>query len=152
MTDKKAAIDKDLIRDLAAILNETELTEIEVEQDNLRIRVSRQGTVVPVNTAVQSAPGPLAAIAPTAEATPVSKAAGIDVKSPMVGTAYLSPSPDADNFVKIGDMVGEGQTVLIVEAMKTMNQIPATHSGKVTAIMVKDGQPVEYGEPLLTIE
>ncbi len=154
MSEKKSAVDKGLIRDLAAILTETDLTEIEVEQDDLRIRVSRQGT--PMQPAQFSAPAPVAAPAPApavaAAAEPSALISAASVTSPMVGTAYLAPSPNADPYVKIGDKVREGDTVLIVEAMKTMNQIAAPRSGTVTAILVEDGQPVEYGEPLLAIE
>lgn len=157
MADKKSSIDQDLVRDLANILTETDLTEIEIEQDDLRIRVSRGGGQV-----VQALPGypsmapPAAApatVAPAAEpAVDAVTATKNAVSSPMVGTAYLSPSPEADAFVEIGQSVSEGQTILIIEAMKTMNQIPAPRSGKVTAILVEDAQPVEFGEPLLVIE
>lgn len=155
MANKKQTIDQGLIRDLANILNETDLTEIEVEQDELRVRVSRTSTA-----AVQvSAPAPLAAPVPAAAPAPTAapaaeapaKAVG-NVPSPMVGTAYMAPAPDADPYVKLGDSVKEGQTLLIVEAMKTMNQIPAPKSGTVKAILVEDGQPVEFGEQLLLIE
>lgn len=157
MADKKSSIDQDLVRDLATILTETDLTEIEIEQDDLRIRVSRGGNVVPQTvqayappSAPAAAPSPApAATAPAAEATGNANNA---VSSPMVGTAYLSPSPEALPFVEIGQSVSEGQTVMIIEAMKTMNQIPAPRAGKVTAILVEDAQPVEYGEPLLVIE
>ncbi|HTO29890.1 MAG TPA: acetyl-CoA carboxylase biotin carboxyl carrier protein [Pararhizobium sp.] len=156
MADKKPAIDQSLIRDLANILNETDLTEIEVEQDDLRIRVSRAGTPqyvsapVPAAAPVQfaSATGAPVAVA-VAEAGKASKNA---VTSPMVGTAYLSPAPGSRAFVEVGATVKEGQTILIIEAMKTMNQIPAPRSGKVTEILVQDGAPVEYGEALVVIE
>lgn len=153
MATKKNTIDQELIKDLANILTETDLSEIEVEQDDLRIRISRTSSVQPVQVqAPIAAPAPAAA-APAA-ATPVvadSKPAG-NVTSPMVGTSYMAPAPGADPFVKVGDTVGEGETVMIVEAMKTMNQIPAPKSGTVTAILVEDGQPVEFGEPLMMIE
>lgn len=158
MADKKSSIDQDLVRDLANILTETDLTEIEIEQDDLRIRVSRGGSAAahavqayappPISPAAPAAQAPAAA-APAAEATANTNNA---VSSPMVGTAYLSPSPEAAAFVEIGQSVTEGQTVMIIEAMKTMNQIPAPRAGKVTAILVEDAQPVEYGEPLLVIE
>ena len=152
MSNKKSSIDQSLIRDLASLLNETDLTEIEVEQGDLRIRVSRNSNVQPVQVAAPAAPAPVAiASAPETKSEATAKPAG-NVPSPMVGTAYLAPSPDADNFVKIGDSVKEGQTVLIVEAMKTMNQIAAPKSGIVKAILVENGQPVEYGEQLLLIE
>ena len=156
MAQKKASFDQDLIRDLANILTETDLSEIEVEQDDLRIRLSRTSSVQPIQVHAP-APAPIAAAAPASApaeaptAATESKAAG-NVMSPMVGTAYLAPAPGADAFVSIGDKVSEGDTVLIVEAMKTMNQIPAPHSGTVKAILVEDGQPVEFGEPLLLIE
>ena len=154
MSIKKPAIDQDLIRDLANILNETDLTEIEVEQDDLRIRVSRAGTPM---TAYAQMPQPVMMPAPAAAgpaaAEPAAKPAGngSPVPSPMVGTAYLSPSPDARAFVEVGQTVAEGQTLLIIEAMKTMNQIPSPRAGKVVEVLVKDGQPVEYGETLVLI-
>ena len=155
MADKNKGIDQSLIRDLANILNETDLTEIEVEQDDLRIRVSRAGTPHYV-----SAPMPAAApAAPVAAAAPVAVSASDAARSnknavtaPMVGTAYLSPAPGSRPFVEVGATVKEGQTILIIEAMKTMNQIPAPRSGKVTEILVEDSAPVEYGEPLIVIE
>ena len=158
MTAKKKNIDQSLVRDLANILNETDLTEIEVEQDDFRVRVSRATTAA---TQVVAAPAPVAAApAPVTmninnEApapAPAAAASSAAEPSPMVGTAYLAPSPDSDPFVKIGQAVKEGQTILIIEAMKTMNQIPATKSGKVTEILVEDGQPVEFGDPLVIIE
>ncbi len=157
MAEKKSRIDQDLVRDLANILTETDLTEIEVEQDDLRIRVSRGGQVIQA-AAPAFAPPPAAAPAPAQTAVaaevPADTGASLNnaVTSPMVGTAYLAPSPDADNFVQIGQAVTEGQPVMIIEAMKTMNQIPAPRSGTVTAILVEDAQPVEFGEPLLVIE
>ncbi|HEV7435736.1 MAG TPA: acetyl-CoA carboxylase biotin carboxyl carrier protein [Pseudorhizobium sp.] len=153
MSDNKNGIDKGLIRDLANILNDTDLTEIEVEQDDLRIRVSRAAThyvQAPV-AAAPAAPAVAAAPAPVA-AAPAARDNSNAVPAPMVGTVYLSPAPGARAFVEVGAMVKEGQTLLIIEAMKTMNQIPAPKSGKVTEIVVTDGQPVEYGEPLVVIE
>ena len=155
MADKKTGIDQALIRDLANILNDTDLTEIEVEQDNVRIRVSRMGTPQPIQA---YAPPYMQAAAPMAQpvAAAVPEAApvisGFILTSPMVGTCYYSPAPGSPAFVEVGQTVKEGQTVLIIEAMKTMNQIPAPRSGKVTAIMVSDSSPVEFGEPLLVIE
>jgi acetyl-CoA carboxylase biotin carboxyl carrier protein len=152
MTDRRRDIDQDLIRDLAHLLTETDLTEIEVEQDGLRIRVARSVTAVPV--AVTPAPAPAAAPAKPAAAPPPPEPAqhpGM-VPSPMVGTAYRAAEPGGRPFVEEGDMVREGQTLLIIEAMKTMNQIPAPRAGRVARIMVEDGQPVEFGEPLLVIE
>ncbi len=154
MADKKQGIDQALIRDLANILNETDLTEIEVEQDDLRIRVSRAGTPQYVQAPI-AAPA-LAAAAPAAVATAATPADARSnknaVTAPMVGTAYLSPAPGARPFIEVGSQVKEGQTILIIEAMKTMNQIPAPRSGKVTEILVSDASPVEYGEPLIVIE
>ena len=151
MTSKTSTIDQDLIRQLALMLTETDLSEIEVEHADLRIRVARNITVAPQAYQVAAAVAPPAAApAASAEAAPINHA-GV-VPSPMVGTAYRSPEPGARAFVEIGDSVKEGQTVLIVEAMKTMNQIPSPRAGTVKAILVADGQPVEYGEPLLIIE
>jgi acetyl-CoA carboxylase biotin carboxyl carrier protein len=151
MTEKKS-VDKELIRELADLLNETGLSEIEVEHDDIRIRVARTLHAAPM--AMQVAAAPVAAAPATAAGGAV--AAGADhpgaVPSPMVGTAYLAAEPGGKPYVDIGDSVREGQTLLIVEAMKTMNQIPAPRSGKVVRIMVEDGQPVEYGEPLMIIE
>jgi acetyl-CoA carboxylase biotin carboxyl carrier protein len=157
MSTKKTGVDQQLIRDLAGILNDTNLTEIEVEQGDLRVRVSRQAP------AVHAIAAPLAAAphvaAPTApadavDAQPVRTAdiAKNAVTSPMVGTAYLAPSPEAEPFIAVGQKVREGQTLLIIEAMKTMNQIPSPRPGTVTAILFEDAQPVEYGEPLVVIE
>ena len=157
MASKKPAIDQGLIRDLAELLTETDLSEIEVEQDELRIRISRTSSVQPVQVhapvAAAPAPAPIAAApAPVENASDAGSPPAGNVPSPMVGTAYHAPAPGADPFVKVGDAVKEGQTVIIIEAMKTMNQIPAPHSGTVKAILVNDGQPVEFGEQLLLIE
>lgn len=140
MSIKKNGVDQQLIRDLAGILNDTNLTEIEVELGDLKVRVSRQ------SQAVHAVAAPLPVPAAAADA---SKNA---VPSPMVGTAYLAPAPDAKPFVEIGQKVKEGQTLLIIEAMKTMNQIPSPRAGTVTAILIEDAQPVEYGMPLVVIE
>ena len=141
----KFDIDEALIRKLAKLLKETGLTEIEFETDDARIRVNAGGT----GPAVVAAP---VMAAPAAAATAVAEgpAAG-SVSSPMVGTAYLSPEPNAAAFVKVGDRVAKGQTILIIEAMKVMNPIPAPHAGTVTQILVQDGQPVEFGEPLMVV-
>lgn len=152
MSIKKTGVDQQLIRDLAGILNDTNLTEIEVELGDLKVRVSRQAPAVHAIAAPQPAYAPAAA-QPAAAAGPatvdVSKNA---VASPMVGTAYLAPSPDAKAFIEVGQKVKEGQTLLIIEAMKTMNQIPSPRAGTVTAILFEDAQPVEYGMPLVVIE
>src|SRR5690554_5863959 len=153
MSTKKPGIDQQLIRDLASILDETNLTEIEVEQDDLRIRVSR--TPAPVQAYAGPAVAAPAAPAQQTSATPALVAAETSknaVPSPMVGTAYGAPAPDAKAFIEVGQKIKEGQTLLIIEAMKTMNQIPSPRAGTVTAILFEDGQPVEYGEPLVVIE
>ena len=144
-----------LIRELAEILDDTGLSEIEIEKSGLKIRVARELTVQPMAAAVAAAPAAVA-VPPPVAAMP---AAGADpakhpgaVKSPMVGTAYRGPEPGAAPFVDIGARVSEGDPLLIIEAMKTMNQIPAPSSGKVTAILIENGQPVEFGEPLVIIE
>jgi acetyl-CoA carboxylase biotin carboxyl carrier protein len=156
------AIDARLVRKLADILKDTGLSEIEVEHAGLKIRVARELTAAPVNyvqhAAPAYAPAPVAAPAPAAapaavEAAPAPAAVrGDAVKSPMVGTVYMSPQPGADAFIKVGDTVSAGQTLLIVEAMKTMNPISAPKAGKVVEILVEDAQPVEFGEPLVVIE
>lgn len=156
MSDKKYDVDQQLIRDLAGILNETNLSEIEIEQGEMRVRVSRQAAPAPALAAIPlpaAAPPPSAAAAPLQAATTPAEPAGKNaVLSPMVGTAYGSPAPGAAPFVEIGQKVREGQTLLIIEAMKTMNQIPSPRAGTVTAILFEDGHPVEYGEPLVVIE
>ena len=147
----KFEINEEIIRSLAELLKETGLSEIEYESQGHRLRVSK-GTVA---QSVVAAPAPAAVAAP--EAAPVA-AAGAEpslagaVNSPMVGTAYLAPDPASPAFIKVGDMVTEGQTLMIIEAMKVMNELKSPRSGKVSNIMVSDGQPVEFGEPLLTIE
>jgi acetyl-CoA carboxylase biotin carboxyl carrier protein len=148
--------DTKLVRKLAAILKDTGLTEIEVERDGQKIRVARTLTAGPAPQAYAPAPAPAAApvAAPVAEAGPAAAALppGEQVKSPMVGTVYLSPQPGSAAFVKVGDSVSAGQTLMIIEAMKTMNPIPAAKAGVVRAILVTDGDPVEFGEPLAIIE
>ena len=146
----KSAIDKELIRELAQLLDETKLTEIEIERDGLRVRVGRGATAVAaaVPAAPAAAPG---AAAPAAAPADPAKHPGA-VTSPMVGTAYMGPAPGAKPFVDVGSKVVAGETLLIVEAMKTMNQIPAPRSGTVTKILIEDAQPVEFGEPLMIIE
>ncbi len=145
----------DLIAAMAAILNDTGLTEIELDQRGTRVRVAKSVTVAasvaaPAAHAVAAAPAP----APAAEA-PAARPAGDQpgtVKSPMVGTAYLAPAPGANHFIAVGDKVRAGQTLLIIEAMKTMNQIAAPQSGTVTQILIENAQPVEFGEALVVIE
>lgn len=145
-------VDTDLVRELAAMLNDTGLSEIEVEDGERKIRVSRNMTAVaapmmaaPV-AAAATAPAPAAAAAPSAPATSANA-----LKSPMVGTAYLTPEPDAAPFVSVGQQVKAGDTVMIIEAMKVMNPIVAATSGTVTEILVESGQPVEFDQPLLVI-
>lgn len=157
MSKTKTMIDHDFIRQLALLLNETDLTEIEVEQDSARIRVARTPAAV-TQTAQIAAPAavmasPLAAPGDSAAKTGSSSdsAGGEAIRSPMVGTAYLSAEPGSPPYIKVGDTITEGQTLLIIEAMKTMNQIPATASGVVKEILVIDKQPVEYGEPLVIL-
>ncbi|ODT45327.1 MAG: acetyl-CoA carboxylase, biotin carboxyl carrier protein [Methylobacterium sp. SCN 67-24] len=150
----KSPIDPELVREMAQLINETDLTEIEVQKGDLRIRVARTITAT-VMAPVASAPVMAAAPAPVAAAPLEAKAAAAHpgtVNSPMVGTAYRRPSPDAKPFIEIGQDVKAGERVLLVEAMKTFNDIVAPRAGKVIAILVEDGQPVEYGEPLLVIE
>lgn len=152
-------IDTTLVRQLADILKETELSEIEVERGELKIRVARALTAAPVSHMVAAAPAPVApapAAAPVAPmpsdpATIVARS-GEEVKSPMVGTVYLQASPEAPAFVNIGDKVKKGQTLLIVEAMKTMNPIQAPRDGVIADVLVGDAQPVEFGEPLVLLE
>lgn len=147
-------VDKQLIRDLAALLDETGLTEIEIEQDDHRLRIVRQPASVAASVAMPApaAPGAAngAATPAPAEADPGSHPGA--VTSPMVGTAYRAPDPTAAPFVNVGDTIQAGQTVVIIEAMKTFNEIPAPRSGVVKAIMVDNGTPVEYGDVLLIIE
>ncbi len=148
-------VDTALVRELAEMLGETGLTEIEVEDGERKIRVSRGGGVpmaaAPMQMAApaQAAPAPTAA-APVPEAAPAADTAGA-IKSPMVGTVYLAAEPGAPNFVKVGDSVKEGQTLVIVEAMKVMNPITADKAGTVKAIHVENAQPVEFDQPLVSI-
>jgi acetyl-CoA carboxylase biotin carboxyl carrier protein len=147
---KTPAIDHDVIRDLAKLLNETGLTEIEFERDGVSIRVARN---VGAPAARSRAPEVSVAAPPAPVAAPPdpSQHPGVIV-SPMVGTAYLGPAPGARPFVDIGTQVKAGDPLLIIEAMKTMNQIPAPRSGTVVQILVADGHPVEYGQPLVIVE
>ena len=152
----KSPIDPELVRELAELLNQTDLTEIEVEKGDLRVRVARSITAnyqVPAAAPMAVAAPALVTAAPAAavDAKPTATHPGA-VTSPMVGTAYRRPSPEAKPFVEIGSVVKQGERILLVEAMKTFNDIVAPRAGKVTAILVEDGQPVEYGEPLLVIE
>jgi acetyl-CoA carboxylase biotin carboxyl carrier protein len=157
--DDKAAAkfsseDSALVRELALLLDETSLTEIEIERAGLRLRVARNVSVaatMPMQMAAAPAALPAAAAAAAPAAADLSKHPGA-VTSPMVGTAYWAPEPGAKPFIEVGSKVSVGQTLLIIEAMKTMNQIPSPRAGTVTQIVIEDGQPVEYGEPLVIIE
>lgn len=159
--DDKAAAkfsseDSALIRELALLLDETSLTEIEIERAGLRLRVARNISVaatmpMPMAAAPAAMTAAASAAATATAASDLSKHPGA-VTSPMVGTAYWAPEPGAKPFIEVGTKVSVGQTLLIIEAMKTMNQIPSPRAGTVTQILVEDGQPVEYGEPLVIIE
>ena len=148
-------VDTALVRELAELLNETGLTEIEVEDDDRRIRVARGAQVssvaAPAAPLAPATPLPPAAAAPAPDAAPPASDSANALKSPMVGTAYLAPEPGKPNFVKVGDSVSQGDTLLIVEAMKVMNPIAADRAGTVTAIHVDNAQPVEFDQPLVTI-
>lgn len=156
MSTGKNKLDTGLVRELAAILREADLGEIEVEHEGLRVRVSKPAPTVvqaamaapaPVATAAAPAAAPAVAAAEAPAATPDNA-----IKSPMVGTAYLSPEPGAKAFVSVGDKVKKGDTLMLVEAMKTFNPVEADRAGTVKAIYVTDSQPVEFGEPLILIE
>lgn len=158
MGREKALFDTELVSELARILHDTDLTEVEVEHGEMRIRLSREAAAQYVNhappaqyaapTAPQPAPPSSGETAPAAPAA----SSGHAVPAPMVGTAYLAPGPDTEPFVSVGAKVTEGETLLIIEAMKVMNQIAAPQSGTVTQILVDDSEPVEFGQPLLVIE
>ena len=153
-TPAASSVDRDLILELNDLLNETGLTEIEIEKDGRRIRVARNVVAAPAPVAppaVAPAPATLAAAAEAAAPSDLAKHPGV-VKSPMVGTAYIAAEPGAKPFIEVGGRVKAGDTLLIVEAMKTMNQIPAPRAGTVIQILFEDGQPVEFGEPLVIIE
>ncbi|HBH43371.1 MULTISPECIES: acetyl-CoA carboxylase biotin carboxyl carrier protein [Hyphomonas] len=157
MSTTKNKLDTGLVRELAAILREADLGEVEVEHEGLRIRVSKPAA--PVVQAAVAAPAPVAAAAPVAapaaaDAPAAAAPAASDnaIKSPMVGTVYLSPEPGAKQFVAVGDKVKKGDTLLLVEAMKTFNPVEADKAGTVKEIYVSDAQPVEYGEALILIE
>jgi acetyl-CoA carboxylase biotin carboxyl carrier protein len=147
---RSSGLDSDLIRELAQLLKETDLSEIEIENEGLKVRVARSITVsAPVYAAAAAAPA--AGGAAPAKAADPAKAPGA-VLSPMVGTAYRSPEPGAKVFVDVGQDVRQGQTLIIIEAMKTMNAIPAPKAGRVKEIFIEDGSPVEFGQPLMIVE
>jgi acetyl-CoA carboxylase biotin carboxyl carrier protein len=150
---KSGSSDSALIRELALLLDETGLTEIEIERAGLRVRVARNISIAAsMPASVQPAVAAASpAVAAPADAADIAKHPGV-VPSPMVGTAYWSSEPGAKPFIEVGAKVSVGQTLLIIEAMKTMNQIPSPRAGTVTQILVEDGQPVEFGEPLVIIE
>lgn len=148
--------DSALIRELALLLDETSLTEIEIERAGLRVRVARNISIatsmsMPSNYAPAASSGPSPVASAPAPVADIAKHPGV-VPSPMVGTAYWASEPGAKPFVEVGSKVTAGQTLLIIEAMKTMNQIPSPRAGTVTQILIEDGQPVEFGEPLVIIE
>lgn len=150
MSKEKEKIDAAMIREMAALLDETGLGEIEYETDEVRIRVAKPGSA-PVTSFVAPPAAAVSAAAADPAAPPAADLPGT-VPSPMVGTAYLTPEPGAEPFVRQGDSVRKGQTIAIVEAMKVMNPIPAPRDGTVTKIMISNGQPVEFGEPLMVLE
>jgi acetyl-CoA carboxylase biotin carboxyl carrier protein len=154
MTDKTTGtmqVDVKLVRQLAELLDETKLSEIEVEDGGRKIRVARNITAVAAPAQAFAAPAPAAPAAAPVAALPPAEHPGV-IKSPMVGTAYLAPSPESDPFVTVGASVAEGDTLIIVEAMKVMNPILSPRAGKVTQILVSAGQPVEYDQPLVIVE
>jgi acetyl-CoA carboxylase biotin carboxyl carrier protein len=155
-TEHDTAVDTKLVKQLAKMLAETQLTEIEVEKGDLRIRVAREVFAAPAPSYAVATPAPVHHVAPAPVAAAPSGTSGKDiagaVPSPMVGTAYRRPSPEAKAYVEVGSVVKAGDKILLIEAMKTFNDIVAPHSGTVTAIFVDDKQPVEFGQPLMSIE
>ncbi|MCZ4298918.1 acetyl-CoA carboxylase biotin carboxyl carrier protein [Henriciella marina] len=156
MSTAKNSLDTGLVRELAAILRDADLGEVEVEHDGLRIRVSKASPMqAPAPVQYAAAPAPAAAPASPAAAAPAPAAAPVSanaVTSPMVGTVYLSPEPGSKAFIQVGDKVKKGDTLMLVEAMKTFNPVEAPQAGTVKEIIVQDAQPVEFGEPLIVIE
>jgi acetyl-CoA carboxylase biotin carboxyl carrier protein len=148
---KAPLVDRELIHELTKLLDETGLTEIEIEQNGQRVRVARNAAPVAAFAPAPRAEAPIQPLGEPAAPPDLSKHPGV-VISPMVGTAYVAPEPGAKPFIEIGSAVKAGDTLLIVEAMKTMNQIPAPRAGTVVQILFEDGQPVEFGEPLVIIE
>ncbi|WP_395777157.1 acetyl-CoA carboxylase biotin carboxyl carrier protein [Aquidulcibacter sp.] len=159
----QSGFDTKLVKDLARILRDTDLSEIEVENEGVRVRVARQANIAPqmvqAHVPMAQAPTAMAPAAANSASAPAAPAPAADpakhpgaVPSPMVGTVYTQPEPGASAFIKVGDTVKEGQQLFIIEAMKTMNPVPSPRSGTVTAILVHDAQPVEYGEALCVIE
>ncbi len=159
MSTAKSSLDTGLVRELASILRDADLGEVEVEHEGLRIRVSKASPHAPAPAPVHYAPAPAAppaaAAAPAASPTSAETSAPVSrnaVTSPMVGTVYLSPEPGSKAFVQVGDKVKKGDTLMLVEAMKTFNPVEAPEAGTVKEIIVQDAQPVEFGEPLIVIE
>ena len=150
--EANSAIDTSLVRKLADILKDSGLTEIEFAQGDLKIRISRTATAINAAPVSYAVPDSLRLAAEAPPAALAAKSKGDAVKSPMVGTVYLQPQPEAPMFIKAGDTVAEGKTLLIIEAMKTMNPIPAPRSGKIVEVLVVSGQAVEFGEPIVVIE
>lgn len=150
-------VDIELVRQLAAVLDDTQLTEIEVEDGERRVRVARKVTAAPAAVQYAAPAAPMLAATPAAATAPAEivaapQPAANAVKSPMVGTAYLKPNPEAKTFVTVGQQVAAGDTLLIIEAMKVMNPIHAPSAGTVKAILVENGQPVEFDQPLVVVE
>lgn len=160
MSTSKSKLDAGLVRELAAILREADLGEVEVEHEGLRIRVSKATSMAPVAPTIMQAPmaapvaaAPATALAAAPASAPAAAAAPSNATtSPMVGTVYLSPEPGTKAFVAVGDKVKKGDTVMLIEAMKTFNPVTAEAAGTVKEILVTDSQPVEFGEPLIVIE
>jgi acetyl-CoA carboxylase biotin carboxyl carrier protein len=150
-TAKPKSDDSALIRELASLLHETNLTEIEIERAGLRVRIARNVGMASMPPTYQPTAAATVTAAAPLQITEIAKHPGV-VPSPMVGTAYWASEPGAKPFIEVGSKVSLGQTLLIIEAMKTMNQIPSPRAGTVTQILVEDGQPVEFGEPLVIIE
>jgi acetyl-CoA carboxylase biotin carboxyl carrier protein len=150
-TPKSPLVNHELIHELTKLLDETGLTEIEIEQDGQRVRVARGGSPSAVVVAPRAMPLPQTVGESTSKPIDPAKHPGV-VISPMVGTAYMSPEPGAKPFIEIGSKVKAGDTLLIIEAMKTMNQIPAPRAGTVIQVLFEDGQPVEFGQPLVIVE
>jgi len=158
MSSTRPKLDAKFVRELASILNDAELSEVEVEQEGLRIRVSKTAPPAPPVAAHYAAPPPVATPSPSpapaaTAAEPAAKPANTNaVTSPMVGTVYHSPEPGAKAFVSVGDKVSKGDTLMLIEAMKTFNPVESPRDGTVSQIIAEDGQPVEFGEPLIVVE
>lgn len=152
MTEGKFPIDADAVRELAGLLDETGLSEIEIEDSGRRLRVARPGAALASASVLTPAPAPASGPETSAASGPGEGDRPGAVKSPMVGTVYLSPEPGSAPFVKVGDAVSEGDTLLVIEAMKVMNAIRAPHGGAVARVLVENGGPVEFGQVLMVID